>query len=423
MRRFLYWLLCREYLNTFIYGVLPAVILIIFVRFPSVDLVSFDGWQALLDGRTLISMAVMTVVLVWSLSRVITFFVMMRRSRAFREGSDAHVLVHVGAPGTGKTVTAKELAYWTARDHWRRLQFDYIAERANYDRYKADLSSADPRIVQIARDKLAHYEYLRKSYLTMRQREKDCIPLLYSTIPICVNGRYSYELTADMISQKELLPAYAVCFNDEVGVDLGSDVSRTLPAEVAQFFRFPRHFGDYTYIATEQDSAGANIYLRRCADNNRYCIDQKWIMRPTILIWIVDFLRRRILRVNDSLNPEFAPGSKAETDYFCGKAKVEKDMKLVLFLDRLAHTIGFRRIRYYDEGNIQRTINPFKGRGVMVVPSYSAVKYDDHAFEFLNHALWADVGKTVVAPIAAKSWQAMRIDRHSDALDARYRDK
>ncbi|MGN1235131.1 MAG: hypothetical protein ACI4U2_04060, partial [Christensenellaceae bacterium] len=239
------WILNRQYLNTIVYSVTPSLLILALVRIPRIDLETQEGWAELLTWQTGIEFVLSVGAICWAMVRLITFFVSWRKAEKLEsQVDDPHVILHIGPPGSGKSAFMRMITYICARRHWRELKYRYITESRKREQYTEMVESGDAVQVAEGKDKLAQLDYLEKSYVAMKSREGDQIPLLYSSIPIREKGRMSYVLKAEHITQKELLPWGAVLFCDEVGVLFGSDVSKSLPPEVAEWFRYPRHFGE-----------------------------------------------------------------------------------------------------------------------------------------------------------------------------------
>ena len=94
--------------------------------------------------------------------------------------------------------------------------------------------------------------------------------------------------------------------------------------------KFPRHFGDFHFGATEQEASNMYKDFRRSACENKYMLDQKWICQPIILNRIFDSLKRRYLKAEPTL----------------------KRVNQLKGIDRLRRNIGFRKYRFEERGNL-----------------------------------------------------------------------
>lgn len=458
-------------LATALYALSPALLVLILIRMPDIDLTTADGWRRLLDPGTIALIVISAGLWAWAIVRFVKFFVAYRRMTATRDGQDnSYMTLLIGAPGTGKTASGTQMSYWAAADAWEKLKF----ERAKYfwrlKDFQKVLDSPDATDAerQDAQYSIAYFDFLDKSFDFFRKNEDKYIPCYLSTCPVWdLDGRMSYVYESKYVTDHTLLPAFSVVFADEIGYEEGSDKSRDLPPDFATWYRYHRQFGDYRIYGTDQDSGAVCIQARRSTDNNRALYRQIWGLEPKLLIKIADAMRRRAVKTQDHIyeimqtraaeiqqaddpNAPFYQallrsyiqdncGGKAVEDLTIDERRkygyFERSVELTAFSDAvysyidaysrlrvrfsrlvktvaalysLAQCIGFREVRFFDEGNTERSINPFRGRGIMVFPSASVCMYDDHASMFLNPAIKHVDDKIVIEDMQLAAWQTRR---------------
>lgn len=442
--------LCRRHpiITTAVYSLSPAIILMGFVRFPDVDIMTVEGWRSLLTPENIAQIVIATVIWTWSILRFIRFLVAYRRMQnTDNEFDNSYMALLIGAPGTGKTASGTQISFAAAERSWRTLQFERAKLFGKLDHLREVIESdtATDEEKEDARFEIAYYEFVDKSYQFFKSNEDKYIPCFLSSNPVWdLDGRMSYRYESKYVTEHTLLPAFSVVFCDEIGYEEGCDRSRELPPDFATWYRYHRQFGDYKIYGTDQDSGAVCIQARRCTDNNRALYRQKWVLRPGLLLWISDKLKDRANSLQSNLRDlrdearedlgaksynltpfheavlsddvkkqiDFSAFYNAVEDY---RSEYDKKhdrfmliIRIVVGIDAFARCIGFRDISYFDEGNTERSLNPFRGRGHLVFPSCPNCYYDDHASLTLNPALFDDVDKLTVSDVSIEGWKTRR---------------
>lgn len=262
------------------------------------------------------------------------------------------VTVKIGMPGCGKSSSAIYEAVLTAKKMWADVQYKYWEYKSLIGKWKKDGNIQKILEWYEIRDT---YEY----YIT-----NECIPCLWSNIPLMVDGQNVSVLNYDNASQNKKIPSFSVLFFDEVGSIFTTAMSKDKPLTVADFFRLCRHFGDFRIICTEQDAENIYIDVRRVVSNNIFMIRQKKVNKPLFLNLIYCFCK--------SLLPVIYP-------------KGNKKSALFLRWFRLMISfIGAREYRYINQGNTQNDIMEKRERiKKCYLPPHLNAQYDDRTFKNL----------------------------------------
>lgn len=267
-----------------------------------------------------------------------------------------------GSPGSGKTFVGSNVAYKTALNRWEALKFEYSTQKAMLETF----------VRQNDTDKIIAFNALEASYLFFKEREKEFIPCLISTIPIVEYGtnRKSYILTPELFAQIERCPEYSVLFNDESGLDFGSDTSKDAAKPVKEVWRFIRHYFDGMAINTEQDGGNNGIYIRRSTDYITHLYGQEWILPPKRLL-------KRLER------------KKQKYYSLIEKNKESENFGIYLyFLNLYTKSIGFRKVIYKT---VSREGLPLSDVNYYIIPSIGGVHYDDRAYRLNYQAKDVDI--------------------------------
>lgn len=440
---------CRNHpiILTAVYSLLPAIVLMLFVRFPEIDVTTVEGWKTLFKPAIVLRLVIAIIVWTWSSMRFIKFFLAWKRMQnTNNDCENSYMTLLIGAPGTGKTASGTQISYDASLKAWRKLQFERACQFSRLDHYNDILNDekSSESEKEDARYNIAYYEFLDKSYKFFAKHEDEFIPCFLSSNPIWdKDGRMSYKYESKYVTEHTLLPAFSIVFCDEIGYEEGSDKSRELPPDFATWYRYHRQFGDYKIYGTDQDSGAVCIQARRCTDNNRALYKQNWVLQPKLLITISDFFKNRANKYQFQLydieeqapdellkDTTYTPFHKAihnrvnqkQIDFSAFNNRIDdfrfkydslyrrflKSVKVASYVESVAKCIGFRQIKYFDEGNTERSLNPFKGRGYMVFPCSPSCFYDDHASLTLNPALFKDVQKLEVNDVDIDAWDTHR---------------
>lgn len=270
----------------------------------------------------------------------------------------ARAVTFCGAPGVGKTFSAKEFAIAVSAQQWQKLQSDYLMQSSLINRWIADGDT----------DQMTAFLALEESYWFYKERESEYIPCLVSTVPIQdIFGRYSYVLNDSHALQQVRLPDRSVLFNDESGSTQGANTSRNASCDILDFYRFYRHFGDFILINTDQGGDGNAKYIRKSTDYNIRLSRQQSLMAP-------ETAQNRL--------------EKQKTRYFKRKAnggyserRAQYIGEKLYYREKYLQTVGFRCIPYRfeaSEGNVMERQN-----GEYIFSARGNGTYNDRAYRNL----------------------------------------
>jgi len=264
-----------------------------------------------------------------------------------------------GPPGAGKTSLGGDTAVWVARRRWEDLKYEYHTRKRRIRTY-----------IQLGmQEELEKFKAIEEAYWFFKNNERGYIPCLATTLGMRVDGRYSYKANNKFFLQTQRVPEYCVIFDDESGSTKGANTSSTVDCNVADFYRYVRHYGDYMLIMTEQGDDGAGKYIRKCLDNTIYCKQQKWIFKPELLLRIYRKVRNKMIRREEGgiCKPRFNT--------------------FVYYFGEIIKTIGFRQISYRNMGNVEHEDGALKGTGgKYYLPSRLIYDYDDRSYRFTYKA-------------------------------------
>jgi len=250
-----------------------------------------------------------------------------------------------------------------SRQQWTELKYLYWLYKSQVGEWIAEGNER----------KIAEWHEIRDSY--KYYITTDCVPCLWTNIPVMVDGRYSNILTAEHAYQLKRIPYKSTLFFDESGGSFMVDDYKDKPLEVSDFFRLERHFGDWYIYLTEQDGANQYIDVRRVVGYNEFMLGQKWVIRPILLLFPYNLLKR-VAGGMDKGNRPFA--------------------KFMALYYSLIRYIGFRKYRTVQEANTQRG-ETYESDEVntMYLPTYLNCEYDDRTFKEFYAAKAMDIEPAV----------------------------
>jgi len=283
------------------------------------------------------------------------------RAQQFCYMENQHSVCCTGPPGAGKTSLGGDMAVAVAERRWLDLQFEYHTRKRQVQSYV--------KMGQI--EEYEKFKAIEESYLFFKKNEWRFIPCLATTLGMRVGGRYSYIANNKFYLQMQRIPEYCVIFDDESGSTKGANTSSAVADNVADFYRYVRHYGDYMIIMTEQGDDGTGKYIRKCLDNTIYCKGQKWVLKPEFLLRRFEKMRYKLIRREEKgvCNPRYNT--------------------FVYYFGAIIRTIGWREISYRDLGNIEHDDNGVVGKKgtKYYLPSRLVYDYDDRAYRFTYKAL------------------------------------
>lgn len=291
------------------------------------------------------------IVFVFALVQFINFIQYQISIFTYKPNTKNVVTIKIGQPGSGKSSSGGYDAVSVANKMWQELQYKYweykslIGEWIKNNNYEKILEWYEIR---------DSYEY----YMT-----NDCVPCLWSNIPLCVNGQYTSVLNFENASQNKRIPYYSVLFFDEVGSIFTVAMSKDKPMTVSDFFRLCRHFGDYKIFATEQDPENIFIDVRRVVASNIYMLSQTWTNKPLLLNLIYSLLKLFALK--------FDKGNKILA-------------KSLRFMRTAISYVGARKYKYVEQQNTE--LQAYKERErikTYYLPTNLNYQYNDRTYKNL----------------------------------------
>lgn len=328
-------------------------------------------WQKLHFGFTL-----KLFFMVFCLSHFLTFYALFALSYAqdVAKATDNSCVVEckAGDPGCGKTSQAVEDVFVMGLMKWRELQLDYWLW---HSREKEILKRND-------KNELLEYHEIKASYNYYIMRA--CIPCVWSNICLTDSkGRTCSKVTVDHIRGIERLPLYSVVLFDEIGAVLKCELSNTKKEyyDVSDMFRLGRHFLKWSVICCEQDFNNIYIDCRRVVGRNVIISYQEWVCKPTVALWLYDFLK---VAVTDTLDKKVGRNAVAAV--------------LMAKLKKFVYSIGFRKqvfkyARNTETGSEKKAVKEkelkLSDAKVRYIPSKVICGYDDRAYR-TNYASYYD---------------------------------
>lgn len=215
-----------------------------------------------------------------------------------------HSVCFTGPPGSGKSSSGGDWAVNVAMRRWEDLKYEYHTKKRQLRNYA--------RLGQT--EELEKFKALEEAYTFFKSRERWYVPCLATTFGMRVGGRYTYKANNSFFTQQQRIPEYCVIFDDEAGGSKGADTSSKVADNVADFYRYVRHYGDFILIMTEQGDDGTGKYIRKCLDDTIYCKSQKWVVRPGFLLRRWQKMRHKLIRREEK--GKYRPRYNAFVYYF-----------------------------------------------------------------------------------------------------------
>ena len=195
-----------------------------------------------------------------------------------------------GVPRSGKTSTINNFGYILAKKQWTKLQRDYWkCMYINYENLPDEVKE--------------NYEEIIESYRFFIKRIDTHIPCLYSITTIFdTEGRRSYNLEKDHLTQQERLPFMSVWICDEISYLLPNTLVKSkdgLVEDIKNQFRWIGQFTESYALCSDIRMGDAFLGVRSvCGANFTLIKKQKWVLKPRLLCAflavfyeIVDFIR------------------------------------------------------------------------------------------------------------------------------------
>lgn len=267
--------------------------------------------------------------------------------------TDRFIWIKDGVPGSGKSSSALTYAYILSQKVWRELKRRYWLYKNNPKRlYKDKVSAADWKDIQSA-------------YLFWH-RHPEAVPCLMSNISLQCGALKTMQLHRDHYLQNMRIPYGTVLFGDELDKLFPALASLTKEERaelepLRQLAGFTRHFGDFRWIYTTQQSSKVWNGVRDSAAVNEYMYSQTWVCRPALFIDIYD---RIMLRLEKKGYPDSKYLARFMWSFYS-----------------LIRKIGFRHYKSEFCGNTEREGVKQKSETVeYAAPSRLPLEYDDRTF-------------------------------------------
>lgn len=264
------------------------------------------------------------------------------------------VTVRSGPPGTGKSSSAGYDVKIMADMMYSELRWKYWEMRYKIAEY---IEAGNVQKILEWYEVRDSYEY----YIT-----HDCIPCMWSNIPIRVNGQFSSIITYQHAAQIERVPYYSVIYFDESGSVFRVDAWHDKPLTVSDFFRLARHLGEFRIVCTEQDASNVFKDVRRVTSQNWLMIEQKWVNKPLLLLIPYKILKAYFLWSDK--------GNKTLADF-------------MLSYKKLLNHIGQRRYKYIAKQSDINTLTHGEGKRektkMFYLPTMLNYQYSDRTFKNL----------------------------------------
>ncbi len=200
-----------------------------------------------------------------------------RNSSSFR--------IFSGPPGTGKSFCGMFLSYMKALYNWQKLKFKYwcICKKLKDKDY-------NPTVDEL--EVIEAYKF----YI-----ENGGVPCWGSNTPAYSKKfkRYSYDITSRIVRQEERAPYMLSGFYDEWGTEVSLELKDARKsnacgaANISDFCKFPRHFGELEFVGGEQDPNNLYKDARRVVGEIRVYNGKKELLKPRFLMWLYEKFEKR----------------------------------------------------------------------------------------------------------------------------------
>ena len=345
--------------------------------------VNYTSWQSVLDTTLKSFTWVLSLIfLIPFCAWAINYWVKWIRAYIFivKIPTFSRVIVKKGVPGQGKTSSMYYEAVLAAKINWRRLRREYAVLRFKKSIFKT-LSPKDE----------AHWKEVSESYDFCIN--SPCVPLLWTNMPLMVDGRFSNQLRLQHVQGTLRLPYLSVLVMDEASrfLDEGKSMQHNdnKDWDVSNFFAFIRHFIDGVAFLASQDD---NIFIDvvRCALYTEIMNKQEAICKP---FWV-----NAGISICESLI-DTANIKKSKRCYTV--------MPVYLWLKKFWSHVGFREYNSSKRANRTGTNTIFsdakEGKKIVgnsrnntfIVPSVLNCKYDDRCMREYYPGFFKDLSENL----------------------------
>lgn len=282
------------------------------------------------------------------------------------ENNQERVIIKAGLPGCGKSSTGAFESKFLAIKSWANIRMSYFS--LLYEQKKKGV---------LSKDKQVKFTLIKKAYDFYMANINNYFPCLYSNMRIRIGKRKSYDLMPGHLLQLDTLPYGAVCYIDEIGKILSSDLFKhDKDGKVEEMYRLSRHFG-FWFVGAEQDYNNVFIGVRRDCSYNEVIQRQKACFKPFWIMFIKKVIDKIIIDRNDD---DYL--IKIKNELIFDKLRFKPLIKLYYLNNKLYNLFGYRYYKSHLMANTEvgsvNNINSKKGRlKIYYLPSNLTLYYND----------------------------------------------
>jgi len=301
---------------------------------------------------------------------------------------DKQVVIHNGAPGSGKTWMLVMVGYALSRLMWRKLSYIRWRDKNKWEmaKGKGQIRTRDKKLqitmykLQMRSGTAAQHDVQKQSdwretedaykyYTTPQTVIKDGVertiypaPCLFSNIGVYAHGRMSSKLKFEHAAQLQRLPAYTVSLFSEFGTTFSQEYSFDKYLPMSDDLRQCRQFRENIIMGDEQESTNIAIDARRVVSDVLLMTQCKRVMKPLLLLAVFKPLQL------------FFGKTQRFGKVFSG---------FMTLLEALINATGFVRFKYEHEGSDLHSRQGRRKRNSLMFPMTPYLRYDTRAFRNL----------------------------------------
>ena len=277
-----------------------------------------------------------------------------------------YMVTRNGTPGAGKTSSLVYDGVILARKMWLELRYQYAKDLAKEAKLYA---SGD-------KEKIQRWERIKEAYLFYSVG--DCVPCLWSNIPMKVGKLFTNICTRRHLEQVDRIAEYTVLIVDEVGsvVSIDETGRKERPIEIGELARWCRHFGEFHIYCTEQDKNNVNKDIRRCVCENKYMFLQKPVLKPLILSWLFNFFKDKFSKKPTKRKSQLFSGFMENFEKFIKFSGYRK----YYYKDFAGTESGFSSMVAYGEDKVPDLKQLKRGVSTFILPAILNAVYDDRCY-------------------------------------------
>ena len=275
---------------------------------------------------------------------------------------DKQVVIHNGAPGTGKTWMLVLVGEQLARLMWRKLSYIHWRDKPKVKKWEKQ--GNEQKLSDWAETKIAFDYYITPQTVEVNGKQKTIYPArsLFSNIGVYVRGRMSSRLNFDHAAQLARLPAFTVSLWTEFGATYSIEYSSDKLLPMSDDLRFCRQYRENIIMGDEQEATNSNIDARRVVTDILLMTSCKRVLKPFLLRLVYEPLRRLFGRIQ-KFGKIFSP--------------------FMSFLEGLINACGFVKFKYEHEGSDMHARQGKRRRNSLIFPVTPEIQYDTRAFRNL----------------------------------------